>query len=47
VTATDGDQAHAFQEFDLTFPSPPTSSRLSRNFRVNTRLVTSSAALLE
>ncbi len=47
VTATDGDQAHAFQEFDLAFPSPPTSSRLSRNFRVNTRLVTSSAALLE
>ena len=47
VTATDGDQAHAFQEFDLTFPSPTTPSQLSRNFRVNTRLVTSSAALLE
>ena len=49
VTATDDEQAKAFQEFDLTFAAPMNSSRLgfSKNFRLNTRLVTPFAALLE
>lgn len=49
VTATDGDNAKAFQEFDLTFSAPVSSSRLgfSKNFRLNTRLVSPFPALLE
>jgi hypothetical protein len=49
VTATDGEQAKAFQEFDLTFSAPVNSSGMTipKNFRLNTRLVTPSAALLE
>jgi hypothetical protein len=49
VTATDDEQAKAFQEFDLTFSAPVNSSRmpLPKNFRLTTRLVTPSAALLE
>ncbi|MEP6888992.1 MAG: Ig domain-containing protein, partial [Nitrospirales bacterium] len=49
VTATDGEQAKAFQEFDLTFSAPVNSSRMTtpRNFRLNTRLVTSFPALIE
>lgn len=48
VTATDGDQAQAFQEFDLAFSSPKaTPSRLHKNFRFSARLVRSSDALLE
>ena len=49
VTATDGEQAKAFQEFDLTFSSPVNSSGMTipKNFRLNTRLVTPFAALVE
>jgi translation initiation factor IF-1 len=48
VTATDDEQAKAFQEFDLTFSAPVNSSRIiQKNFRLNTRLVTPFAALLE
>jgi hypothetical protein len=49
VTATDGEQAKAFQEFDLTFSAPANSSGMTipKNFRLNTRLVTPFAALLE
>ncbi|MBA2252034.1 MAG: hypothetical protein H0W13_04910 [Nitrospirales bacterium] len=49
VTATDGEQAKAFQEFDLTFSAPVNSSRMTipKNFRLNTRLVTPFAALVE
>ncbi|WP_447984777.1 Ig domain-containing protein [Nitrospira sp. Nam74] len=49
VTATDNEQAKAFQEFDLTFSAPVNSSRmpLPKNFRLTTRLVTPFAALLE
>jgi hypothetical protein len=49
VTATDGEQAKAFQEFDVTFSAPVNSSRMTipKNFRLNTRLVTPFAALLE
>jgi hypothetical protein len=49
VTATDGEQGKAFQEFDLTFSAPVSSSRLGspKNFRLNTRLVSPFPALLE
>ncbi|HKN87300.1 MAG TPA: putative Ig domain-containing protein [Nitrospiraceae bacterium] len=49
VTATDDEDAKAFQEFDLTFSAPVSSSRLgfSKNFRLNTRLVSPFPALLE
>lgn len=49
VTATDPQDAHAYQEFDLTFSSVPTASRLhfSRPAYLQTRLVTQNRALLE
>jgi hypothetical protein len=49
VTATDDEQGKAFQEFDLTFSAPVSSSRLGspKNFRLNTRLVSPFPALLE
>jgi len=49
VTATDGEEAKAFQEFGLTFSAPVSSSRLgfSKTLRLNTRLVSPSSALLE
>jgi hypothetical protein len=49
VTATDGEEAKAFQEFDLTFSALVSSSRLglSKHFRLNTRLVSPFPALLE
>jgi len=49
VTATDNEDAKAFQEFDLTFSAPVSSSRLgfSKNLRLNTRLVSPFPALLE
>jgi translation initiation factor IF-1 len=49
VTAMDGEQAKAFQEFDLTFSAPVNSSRMTipKHFGLNTRLVTPFAPLLE
>lgn len=49
VTATDAEQATAFQEFDLTFSAPMNSSRMTipKHYRLNTRLVRPFAALLE
>jgi translation initiation factor IF-1 len=49
VTATDDEQARAFQEFDLTFSSQMNASRMTipKNFRLNTRLVTPFPALVE
>ncbi len=49
VTATDGEEAKAFQEFDLTFSAPVKSSRptFSKNLRLNTRLVSPFRALVE
>lgn len=49
VTATDNENAQAFQEFDLTFSAPVNSLRMTipKNFRLNTRLVSPIPALLE
>lgn len=49
VTATDDEQAKAFQEFDLTVSAPVSSSRVafSRSPRLSTRLVSPFPALLE
>jgi putative Ig domain-containing protein len=49
VTATDDEDAKAFQEFDVTFSAPVSSSRLgfSKNLRLNTRLVSPFPPLLE
>jgi hypothetical protein len=49
VTATDPDDARAFQEFEVTLAMPASFSRksFSKNFRLNTRLVSPFPALLE
>lgn len=49
VTATDDEDAKAFQEFDVTFSAPVSSSRLgfSKNLRLNTRLVSPFPPLIE
>jgi hypothetical protein len=49
LTATDSEEAQAFQEFDVTLSMPAGSARksFSKPFRLNTRLVSPSPALLE
>lgn len=49
LTATDSEEAQAFQEFDVTLSMPAGSARksFSKPLRLNTRLVSPSSALLE